>query len=143
MAAPKANATQDVALDRPTQASSEAPGHNGAGAIDGNPSTYWSASDDKRGAWWQVDLEQPHTSTSVQTTFPTTGNYRYRIEGALDGNTWTQLVDQSNTQSMETVRTDTVPPDLHFQMARITFTAVPAGQRSAIVDVKIQGKHRP
>jgi len=142
-AAPMANATQDVALNRPTQASSEAPGHNGAGAIDGNPSTYWSASDDKPGAWWQVDLEQPHTITSVQTTFPATGNYRYRIEGSLDGNIWTQLVDQSNTQSMEKVRTDTIPPDQHFQMVRITFTAVPAGQRAAIADVKIDGKHWP
>jgi alpha-L-fucosidase len=135
--------TQDVAANRPTEASSEAAGHNGAGAIDGNPATYWEAADDKAGAWWQVDLEQPHTITSVQTTFAAAGNWRYRIEGSPDGNTWTLLVDQSNTQSTEKIRTDAIGADRHCQFVRITFAGLPEGQRAAIADVKIAGQHWP
>jgi hypothetical protein len=143
VAAAAAGMTLDVAGNRPTEASSEAAGHNGDGAIDGNPATYWQAADDKPGAWWQVDLEQPHTITKVTTTFPAAGNYRYRIEGSDDGNKWTLLVDQSNTQSLEKVRLDAIPGDRHCQFVRLTFTGVPAGQRAAISDVRIEGKHWP
>ena len=138
-----AKVNPDVAANRPTEASSESTRHNGAAAIDGDPATYWSASDDKPGAWWQVDLEQPHTITSIKIAFITAGNYRYRIEGSADGNAWTMLVDQSNTLSTEKVRTDVIPADRHCQFVRITFTGLPKGQRAAIADVKIEGIHWP
>lgn len=138
-----APAKQDIALNRPTGASSEAPGHNGSRAVDGDPATYWSAADNQPGAWWQVDLEQPHTITSVQTTFPTAGNYRYRIDGSSDGKTWTLLVDRSQTDSAEQVRTDRIPADQHCQLVRLTFTALPAGQPASIAGVKIEGQHWP
>lgn len=133
----------DVAADRPTAASSEAPGHNAARALDGDLSTYWSATDDKPGAWWQVDLEQPHTITSVTTTFAATGNYRYQIDGSSDGTKWTLLVDDSNTTSTDKVRTDAIPGAHHCQFVRITLTSLPSGQPAAIADVKILGKQWP
>jgi glycosyl hydrolase family 2/F5/8 type C domain-containing protein len=134
---------QDVAANRPTAASSEAPGHNAASAIDGDVATYWSASDEKPGAWWQVDLEQPHTITSVHITFANAGNYRYKIEGSADGNAWALLVDQTGTQSTDKVRTDPIPGDHHVQVVRLTFTGLPPGQRAALADVTIEGKHWP
>jgi hypothetical protein len=134
---------QDIAANRPTAASSEAPGHNGSRAVDGDPATYWAANDNQPGAWWQVDLEQPHTITSVQTTFTTTGNFRYRIEGSPDGNVWTLLVDNSKTESTEKIRTDTIPANQHCQFVRLTFTSLPSGRPAAIADVKIDGKHWP
>jgi hypothetical protein len=136
-------AMQDVAANRPTEASSEAPGHNASLALDGDPSTYWAAMDAKPGVWWQVDLEQPHTISSIHTTFPKAGNFRYRIEGSPDGNQWTLLVDNSDTQSTQRVRTDEITGDPHFQFVRITFTALPNGEPAAIADVKIDGKHWP
>jgi hypothetical protein len=134
---------QDIAGNRPTGASSEAPGHNGSRALDGDLATYWAATDNQSGAWWQLDLEQPHTITSVQTTFPTSGNYRYRLEGSLDGKTWTLLVDRSQTKLTDKVRTDPIPANQHWQMVRLTFTGLPAGQPAAIADVKMEGKHWP
>ena len=142
-AATASSAKQNVALSRPTAASSEATGHNGSRAVDDDLSSAWSASDSQPGAWWQVDLEQPHTITSVQTTFPMAGNFRYRIYGSPDGNTWTLLVDQTKTESTERVRTDAIPADRHCQFVRLTFTALPPGQPASIADVKIEGKHWP
>ena len=134
---------QDIACNRPTSASSEAPGHNGSRAVDGDAATYWSADDRQPGAWWQVDLEQPHTITAVQTTFATAGNYRYRIEGSPDGNAWTLLADQTQSESVAQTRADAIPSDHHWQQVRITFTALPPGQPAAIAEVKITGKHWP
>jgi hypothetical protein len=136
-------ATPDVAGNRPTEASSEAAGHNGAAAIDGDLSTYWQAADDKPGAWWQVDLEQPHTISSVKITFPAAGNWQYKIEGSPDGTTWTLLADESKSASTEKVRTEAITGDQHPQFVRITFTGLPPGQKAAIADVKIEGKHFP
>lgn len=134
---------QDVAGNRPTGASSEAPGHNGARAVDGDPATDWAAADNNPGAWWQVDLEQPHTITSLQTTFPAAGNYRYRIEGSLDGKTWSPLADQSQATSTEKVRSENFPADTHCQYVRLTFTGLPPGRPASISEVKIQGQHWP
>ncbi len=134
---------QNIAHSRPTAVSSEAPGHNGSRAVDDDAVSFWSARDNDAGAWWQVDLEQPHTIRSVQTTFPAEGNYRYRIEGSPDGITWTLLVDQTATGSAAKVRTDAIPGSPHCQFVRVTFTAVPAGQPAAIADVKIEGQHWP
>ena len=133
----------DIARNRPTWASSEAAGHNGAEALDGDPFTYWSASDNQPGAWWQVNMEQPHTIDLVRTTFPTAGNYRYRIDGSSDGSLWTLLIDQTKTASVEPTRTDLIPAGRHCQFVRITFTALPAGQPAAIANIFIQGKHWP
>ena len=140
---PTSTAKQDIAHNRPTGASSEASGHNGSLVVDGDISTFWSAANDHTGEWWQVDLEQPLTITTVQTTFITAGNYRYRIDGSLDGNTWLLLVDQSKTESTEKVRTDLLPSDCHCQFVRLTFTALPNHQPAAIADVRIEGKHWP
>lgn len=134
---------QDVARSRPTGASSEAPGHNGSNALDGDLTTYWSAADAKPGAWWQVDLEQVHTINAVQTTFPIAGNHRYRIEGSIDGNTWSLLVDQTETTSTDKSRTDAIPGDRPARIVRLTFPTLPPGQPAALADVKIEGMHAP
>jgi len=134
---------QNVAQNRPTSASSEAAGHSGAMAVDGNPSTYWAPTTPGAGAWWEVDLEQPHTVQAMVTTLHSPGNYRYRIEGSPDGNTWTLLADESATTNTERVRTDTFPAGEHFQFLRVTFTGVPEGQSPAIDEVQIKGQHYP
>lgn len=136
-------AKQDVARNRPTGASSEAAGHIGSLVVDGDSSTFWSAANDQAGEWWQVDLEQPQKTTSVETTFITAGNYRYRIDASQDGKTWLVLVDHSKTESTEKVRTDLPPSDSHCQFLRITLIALPNHQPAAIADIKIEGKHWP
>jgi hypothetical protein len=133
----------NVAANRPTVASSEAPGHNGSNVLDGNSATFWSAADDRPGAWWTADLEQLHTLKSVQTTFPAAGDCRYRIEGSVDGTSWTLLVDNTNTKSNDQVRKDNISGDPHFQFVRITLTALPPGQPAAISDVKVIGRRWP
>ncbi len=134
---------QNIALNRPTSASSEAPGHSGALAVDGNASSYWSATTASPGAWWQVDLEQPHTLETIETTFPAVGNFRYKIEGSADGAAWTLLVDQTRAVGTDQTRIDAFPPDSHFQFVRLTFTGLPADRSPAIGEVKIKGQHWP
>jgi len=134
---------QNVALNRPTSASSEAPGHSAALADDGNDATYWSATDDKPGAWWQVDLESPFSINSVETTFPSEGPYQYKIEASPDGKTWTLLADQSQSTSTARVRLDPCAKNDHCQFVRLTFISLPPGQTAALPEVSIQAQPSP
>jgi len=134
---------QNVALNRPTTASSEAPGHSAALADDGNDSTFWSATDDKPGAWWQVDLESPFSINTVETTFLAEGPYQYKIEASPDGKTWTLLADQTHGTSTAKVRQDPCAKNDHCQFVRITFTALPPGQPATLPEVSIQAKPSP
>jgi hypothetical protein len=134
---------QNVALNRPTAASSEAPSHSAALADDGNDTTYWSATDDKPGAWWQVDLESPFSITSVETSFPNQGPYQYKIEASPDGKTWTLLADETQSTSTARVRQDLCAKNEHCQFIRLTFTGLPPGQPAELPEVTVQAKPSP
>ncbi len=134
---------QNVALNRPTNASSEAPAHSAALADDGNDATFWSATDNQPGAWWQVDLENPFSINTVTTTFPAAANYQYKIEASPDGKTWTLLADQTQTTSTAIVREDSCAKNDHCQFIRLTFTNLPPGQPAALFEVSVRGQPSP
>jgi hypothetical protein len=134
---------QNVALNRPTSASSEAAGHNAASAVDGSMATYWAASDQKPGAWLQVDLEHPYNLASIETTFTDAGPYQYKVEGSPDGNTWTLLVDQTQTASTDKIRADACAKNDHCQFVRVTFVGLPSDRSAAVAEIKMFGNYSP
>jgi len=76
---PASDALGNVALLRPTLASSEAPGHSAALASegDGDAKTFWMAATSKAGEWWMSDLEGTYEIHSILLEFPEAANYRY------------------------------------------------------------------
>jgi beta-galactosidase len=65
--------TVTLGVGNPTRASSEAPGHTGRFANDGNPETFWQAAAGDTNAWLRVDLERIVTVSRTKLTFPTPG----------------------------------------------------------------------
>jgi beta-galactosidase len=135
--------SQNVALNHPASASSEASGHTAGLAIDGNVNTGWQAADGNANAWWQVDLEGFYSIQSVETTFGDKGNYQYRIEASADGAAWTLLADQTRTTSADKVRTDTCAKNERNRYLRLTLTGLPADHPALVEEIKIQGKPAP
>jgi hypothetical protein len=129
----------NLAVDRPTEASSEAPDHSGRLANDEAPATYWSAADNSPGAWWQLDLEQISQLTRIKIDFGIKQNYQYKIEVSDDGSAWTTAVDQTSSTSSDKARTDAFPPGTHGRYVKITFTGVPAGASAQISEVDVNG----
>ena len=96
-----------LSYNKPVKSSTEAQGHSAAGLTDENSKTFWlaTANDDRQ--WVEIDLEEPATVNAIQVNYndyksDMYGRYeglchRYTIEGSLDGNTWTTLVDRSNS----------------------------------------------
>jgi hypothetical protein len=120
-----AGTSQTLALNRPTDASSNA-GTAGDGN-DGDSTTSWQAASTDANPWWSVSLESSYTVSSVQLTFPTAANYRYTIDVSPDGTQWTTKVDQSQNTSTTQIRTATTSFGSGVGYVRVSFTGQPAG----------------
>jgi hypothetical protein len=136
----RTDANSVFGLKNPTQASSEAPGHNASLGNDGNPATFWQAQDAATNAWWQVDLERVIAVSQTRMVFPSEGNYRYRIEFSNDQVHFTPGVDQTRSLATETSRTDAVVPAVTGRFVRVTFTGLPTGKPAALAEMEVVGR---
>jgi hypothetical protein len=126
----------------PARASAEAPHHPAKLANDGNDDTFWSAPNHAPGAWWEVDLERLCLVKQVTITFPSAGNYRYKIESSDDRQGWHLAVDESQTSNESQTRSDTCIPETGGRFVRITFTGLPPNMNACLSEVRIIGNVR-
>ena len=137
-----ANSAVALGTENPTRASSEAPGHSGRLANDGNPATFWQAAASDTNAWLRVDLERIVTVQKTKLTFPAEGGWRYRLEISDDGeNNWKMISDQTQTAGAGKERADAAPnTPVRGRFVRVTITGVPAEQAAAISEFTITGQ---
>jgi hypothetical protein len=131
---------ENIALDRPTRASSEASGHHALQANDGNPNTSWSATPDRSGpVWWDVDLEGFYRLTKVIITFPEAGNYRYQIQVSADLSQWVTIADRScETLSGRPVE-NPLPAEAKGRGIRIVLVRASSERLGALSEVVVNG----
>ena len=137
----------NLALHKPATSSSiENDEHAAAQANDGDTDTCWRADDEpENGAeWWQVDLGNAANLSGCQITWPYDRmQYRFKVEGSADRQTWSMLNDQTQSTSRAQVR------DLKFEKApgvryvRITVTGFDDGCWASISEVKVFGSAEP
>lgn len=131
-----------LGMNSPTLASSEAPGHSARLANDGNPATFWQAKSGDTNAWFQMDLERIMTVGKASLTFPFPGEWRYKIEISMDGESnWKLVSDQTHSTSTVKQRIDTVQDNsVRGRFLRVTVCGTPAGQPPAIAEAELSGK---
>ncbi len=135
-------ASSVVALgtENPTLASSEAPGHSGRLANDGNPATFWRAAAGDTNAWWCVDLERIATISQTRLTFPTDGNWCYKVEISDDGeNGWKLISDQTHNASSAKIQTQPAIKGVRGRFLRVSIAGTPASQPPALAEVEVMG----
>ncbi len=125
----------------PTRASSEAPGHSGRFANDGNAATFWQADAGDRNPWLIIDLERIVTASQTKLTFPAPGNWRYKIEISADGESnWKLLADQTHTANNSAERTDLAQGGSNSgRFVRVMVVASPPGQSAAVAELQVLG----
>jgi hypothetical protein len=131
-----ATASSIFGVYNPVRASSESPEHAASFGNDGNAATFWQANDDDTNRWWQVDVERAVTMEKVKLTFPTEGNYRYKIETSSDGSHWTLAADETQNTSAEKIRTEALAKNSGAHLLRVVFLNDPA----ALAEVEISGR---
>lgn len=96
-----------LSYNKPVKASSSLANYTASAVADENVKTFWVAekNDDKQ--WLQIDLQQPGKVYAVQVNYHDYKSdlygrlpnlyHHYKIEGSVDGQTWTILVDRSHS----------------------------------------------
>jgi hypothetical protein len=132
--------TTNLALNKPTSASSNTQTYTSANATDGNATTYWESTSSAFPQWLQADLGSTQTVARVVLKLPPATAWAARtqtlaISGSTDGSTFTTLVASAGyTFDPATANTVTITfPAAGVRYLRLTFTANtgwPAGQLS-------------
>ncbi|MCS7034399.1 MAG: discoidin domain-containing protein, partial [Phycisphaerae bacterium] len=126
----------NVALNRPSRASTESPGHPARHGNDGDSTTFWESTDSE--AWWMVDLEGYYQISGSRVTFPNAGNWRFFVEISEDGHRWTEAVNRRETPSVSAVRQDIYPPGATARYWRITLLGT-ADSVAQLAEVEVHG----
>ncbi len=124
----------DMAINRPTTASSSRNGHSSRLANDGNPLTYWQAANNERGQWCQVDLEGDYSITDVNAAFPGLGRYVFQIMVSTNGHHW-QRVAQGRVDNHK------FNPPVKGRYVRIVLLDIPPGDVCGISEIQVFGHH--
>jgi hypothetical protein len=127
-------------LNNPTRASSEAPGHSGRMANDGNAATFWQAAEGDAKPWLAIDLERNASLSSIKLAFPFEGNWRYRVEVSDDGNNgWKLVSDQTQAAGSVQNQNLTAAAGARGRFVRVTFVGTPDNKPAALSEVDVQG----
>jgi hypothetical protein len=130
----------NIALDRPTNASSMAEGHQSKLAADGDNTTYWAAATDATGAqWWESDLEGVYDVSAVTLRFAGNGTYAYEIQTSTDDRmTWKTAVKDTAEAAGRPV-TVYLPDGTRTSGIRVVLDSVPAGAVDGLAEVTVRG----
>ncbi len=129
----------NLARGKPTRASASQAGHPPEHAVDGNPETRWCSPDASPGQSWQVDLGEPREITGCQVTWEMDDtNYRYKIEGSTDGQTWRLLSDQTETKLADQVQTLKFSAQ-GIRHVRLAITGLVSGRWGSFFEFEVHG----
>lgn len=138
-----------LSVNQPATASSFAPGHEPAYAVDQDIRTWWEAKTAAPHQWLQVDLERRYQICAARLLFAdcglayaagrVPGPYRYRLEGSLDGRRWQRLFDGSrNTVDRQAAYHAWAPQPARF--VRVILLGVPRGLRAGLWEWTVFGQ---
>lgn len=97
-----------LSYNKPIETSSQINGHGSENMVDENIKTFWVADDNNSEQWVKIDLVQFSTINAIQVNYNDYDSdmygkipglyHQYIIEGSLDGQNWTILVDRSTNK---------------------------------------------
>jgi hypothetical protein len=125
----------DIALNRPTDASSAAAHHASRMADDGDQTTWWQPDEqDQQQAWWQIDFEGQCRLRSVHATFAGGQALSYLIQMPDGHGGWRTLLEHA-AGSTANGGVDLLPPGTQTRLLRLTFPQGDAAPRLSEVQV--------
>lgn len=130
-------------------ASSSLEGYEPELANDEQVETWWAAQTGNKGEWLQIDLGEPMDVKAIQVNFADHNFnihaphgpvvYQYYIEGSVDGNKWTRLVDEEKNQQDAPHKLHTLVTPAKMQYLKICNSKDMEGSFS-LFDLRIFGQ---
>ena len=135
-----AQVVANIVLDRPTNASSMAAGHQSKLASDGDNATYWAADSSAVGTqWWESDLEGVYDVSAVTVRFAGTGAYGYEIQTSTDDRMTWKTVVRGTAEAAGAPVTIALPAGTRTSGIRVVLDSVPAGAVPGLAEVAVRG----
>lgn len=133
----------NLALYRPTRASSSTQSYGPGNAVDGSPHTYWESANNAFPQWLEVDLGAATGARDIVLTLPPAAAWATRtqtvtVQGSTNGTSYTSLLGASPyifDPSTGNAATLTLPTGTTTRYLRLIFTGNtgwPAGQLSEL-----------
>ena len=135
----EADETQELAQDRPTRSSSDAAGHGGQLANDGDLDTYWAVGKAGETAWWGVDLERACALKSASFTLPFSGKVKAAVQVSSDLDAWKTVAELDDAVNAGERTSLELPPGTAGRGIRLVFAEIPAGATAAISEFTVTG----
>jgi putative membrane-bound dehydrogenase-like protein len=131
---------ENLAKGKPATASSaQDAGRAASLGNDGSLDSRWCANGGNLNEWWKVDLGKPEELTGTEVVWEFDGkNYRYRIEGSVDGKSWSTLADQTASTSTKQLATDKFKAS-NIRYVRITITGLDEGCWASFFEFRVLG----
>ncbi len=135
-----ADQVANIALDRPTNASSMAEGHQSKLASDGDNATYWAADASASGPqWWECNLEGIYDVSSMSVRFAGAGSYAYEIQATPDDRVKWKTVVKGTVVAAGAPVTIALPAGTRTSGLRIVLDSVPARAIPGLAEVAVRG----
>jgi hypothetical protein len=130
--------TNNLALNQPASADSQAAGYPASCGNDGNVATRWSANDGNTNHWWQVDLGAICSLTGDEVIWQFNGVvYDYTVAVSRDNTNWTEVVNQTANTSPAQDQANVFIATGRY--VRITVTGLPAGDWASFDEFRVFG----
>lgn len=130
----------NVALNKPSTASSVQSGNDIKNAFDGKSGSRWCADGGSFPQWLQVDLGKPTHLTGCRIDWEgRTSAYKYTVEGSDDAKTWTMLADRSKNESEVNAVHDL---DVKPRYVRVNCLGAKPGQWASIWEFSLFGDEK-
>lgn len=129
----------NLARGKHATATASQDGHPPEHAVDGNEETRWCSPNGEPGQSWQVDLGQPQDLTGCRILWEMDDtNYRYKVEGSADGQTWQILSDQTRTDLKDQSQTLAFSAK-GIRHVRLSITGLMAGRWGSFFEFEVHG----
>jgi beta-galactosidase len=130
-----ADGPRNILVNRPTSATSVAPGHSSSQANDGDDTTYWQAADAGQEAAWSADLENIYSLRSVDIKPHVALDMSFIVEASLDRVHW-QAIGTVAGEKQRHVLSDFGGP-VNARFIRIRFVRLPAQGSASLDEVRV------
>lgn len=133
---------ENVALNKTVTASSAKAGGEAANAVDGDLATAWTAGSAKYPQSLIVDLGSTYKIDRLKYTFDEeqTNTYKYKIEGSVDKERWTALVDRTDVGVLADGKIQNRINGKFYQYLRLTITDVSGSCPASCREFEVYGK---
>jgi hypothetical protein len=129
----------DLSLNRPTDSSSNMPGHSSRFANDGDAKSFWQPASSSA-SFWQVDLEGRCSVSDVKLVFTDSKGALYSLQLSEDGVHWKTIRDRLSARPSGEEDTESLPQGSTARFLRVASESKSGNSPLRLAEITVLGR---